>query len=114
MTSHLQMLKICPVVFDLLVAGWLRSPVLAAVKNPLAYMSCTSLLTASCMLLRASKGIENEVCWAGHIVYHGNREGCMPFFNDMGFQLPSRKGVPEFLQEVTSRKDQAVSLARGL
>ena len=33
----------------------------------------------------------------------------MPFFNSMGFQLPARKGVPEFLQEVTSRKDQAVS-----
>ncbi|KAK9861391.1 hypothetical protein WJX84_002559, partial [Apatococcus fuscideae] len=43
----------------------------------------------------------------GHIVYHGDREGCMPFFNTMGFELPSRKGIPEFLQEVTSRKDQA-------
>lgn len=32
----------------------------------------------------------------------------MPFFNSMGFHLPARKGVPEFLQEVTSRKDQAV------
>ena len=51
---------------------------------------------------------------AGHIVYHGDREGCMPFFTSMGFQLPARKGVPEFLQEVTSRKDQAVSTSLTL
>ena len=31
----------------------------------------------------------------------------MPFFNLMGFQLPKRKGIADFLQEVTSRKDQA-------
>jgi hypothetical protein len=34
----------------------------------------------------------------------------MPFFNGMGFQLPARKGIADFLQEVTSRKDQEVRL----
>lgn len=45
---------------------------------------------------------------AGHIVYFGEREGVMSFFNSMGFQLPARKGIADFLQEVTSRKDQGV------
>ena len=31
----------------------------------------------------------------------------MPFFNSMGFSLPERKGIADFLQEVTSEKDQA-------
>jgi hypothetical protein len=30
----------------------------------------------------------------------------MPFFNSVGFQLPERKGIADFLQEVTSPKDQ--------
>ena len=30
----------------------------------------------------------------------------MPFFNSMGFALPERKGIADFLQEVTSPKDQ--------
>jgi hypothetical protein len=34
----------------------------------------------------------------------------LPFFEGMGFQLPERKGVADFLQEVTSPKDQAVSI----
>ncbi|CAK0753548.1 hypothetical protein CVIRNUC_002229 [Coccomyxa viridis] len=42
----------------------------------------------------------------GHIVFHGPREDVMPFFNSMGFQLPARKGIADFLQEVTSLKDQ--------
>ena len=31
----------------------------------------------------------------------------VPFFEGLGFKLPPRKGVADFLQEVTSRKDQA-------
>lgn len=30
----------------------------------------------------------------------------MPFFTSLGFQLPERKGIADFLQEVTSSKDQ--------
>ena len=41
-------------------------------------------------------------------MYFGEREGVMPFFNSVGFQLPARKGIADFLQEVTSRKDQPV------
>ncbi|KAM3285532.1 hypothetical protein P3S67_024331 [Capsicum chacoense] len=43
----------------------------------------------------------------GYIVYHGPRADVIPFFESLGFQLPSRNGVAYFLQEVTSRKDQA-------
>lgn len=46
---------------------------------------------------------------AGHLVFFGPASDVMPFFNDMGFALPPRKGVPDFLQEVTSRKDQQVT-----
>ncbi|KAK4782743.1 hypothetical protein SAY86_007117 [Trapa natans] len=42
----------------------------------------------------------------GQIVYHGPRELVLEFFESMGFRCPERKGVADFLQEVTSRKDQ--------
>ncbi|KAJ4721744.1 Pleiotropic drug resistance ABC transporter [Melia azedarach] len=43
----------------------------------------------------------------GKIVYHGPGDHALEVFKDCGFQCPERKGVAEFLQEVTSRKDQA-------
>ncbi|KAK4252850.1 hypothetical protein QN277_010993 [Acacia crassicarpa] len=42
----------------------------------------------------------------GQIVYQGPREYVLDFFESMGFRCPERKGVADFLQEVTSRKDQ--------
>ncbi|KAG5540634.1 hypothetical protein RHGRI_020755 [Rhododendron griersonianum] len=42
----------------------------------------------------------------GHIVYQGPREYVLEFFEHMGFKCPDRKGVADFLQEVTSRKEQ--------
>ncbi|XP_031100886.1 ABC transporter G family member 31 [Ipomoea triloba] len=43
----------------------------------------------------------------GYVVYHGPRVNVVEFFESLGFKLPPRKGVADFLQEVTSRKDQA-------
>ncbi|CAI5967831.1 unnamed protein product [Closterium sp. NIES-64] len=42
----------------------------------------------------------------GHVVFHGPREQVVPFFNQLGFECPERKGEADFLQEVTSMKDQ--------
>ncbi|MCD7456583.1 transcription factor [Datura stramonium] len=42
----------------------------------------------------------------GYIVYQGPREDVLEFFESMGFKCPNRKGVADFLQEVTSKKDQ--------
>ncbi|RVX20020.1 Pleiotropic drug resistance protein 2 [Vitis vinifera] len=42
----------------------------------------------------------------GKIVYQGPRENVLEFFEHMGFRCPERKGVADFLQEVTSKKDQ--------
>ncbi|CAI5491809.1 unnamed protein product [Closterium sp. Naga37s-1] len=42
----------------------------------------------------------------GHVVFHGPREHVVPFFNQLGFECPERKGEADFLQEVTSMKDQ--------
>ncbi|XP_010267164.1 PREDICTED: ABC transporter G family member 36-like [Nelumbo nucifera] len=42
----------------------------------------------------------------GQIVYQGPREYVLEFFESCGFRCPERKGVADFLQEVTSRKDQ--------
>ncbi|KAL3819063.1 hypothetical protein ACJIZ3_004968 [Penstemon smallii] len=42
----------------------------------------------------------------GQIVYQGPREYVLEFFEHMGFRCPERKGVADFLQEVTSKKDQ--------
>ena len=49
-------------------------------------------------------------CDAGHIVFHGPREDVVEFFESCGFRCPERKGVPDFLQEVTSVNDQKVGL----
>ncbi|KAF7025963.1 hypothetical protein CFC21_038106 [Triticum aestivum] len=42
----------------------------------------------------------------GQVVYNGPREQVLEFFESAGFRCPERKGVADFLQEVTSRKDQ--------
>jgi hypothetical protein len=42
----------------------------------------------------------------GQIVYEGPRENVLEFFENVGFKCPERKGIADFLQEVTSRKDQ--------
>lgn len=42
----------------------------------------------------------------GQVVYQGPRELVMDFFKEMGFKCPERKSIPDFLQEVTSKKDQ--------
>lgn len=42
----------------------------------------------------------------GQIVYQGPREHILGFFESVGFKCPERKGVADFLQEVTSKKDQ--------
>ncbi|ONM54314.1 ABC transporter G family member 40 [Zea mays] len=40
------------------------------------------------------------------VVYSGPREYVLEFFESVGFKCPQRKGVADFLQEVTSKKDQ--------
>ncbi|KAK9812481.1 hypothetical protein WJX73_003351 [Symbiochloris irregularis] len=50
----------------------------------------------------------DDVCLLaeGHLLYHGPCKEVMPFFQGLGFDLPERRGIPDFLQEVTGRKDQ--------
>ncbi|KAL5806630.1 hypothetical protein ACOSQ4_029363 [Xanthoceras sorbifolium] len=43
----------------------------------------------------------------GYMVYQGPRADVLEFFESLGFKLPPRKGVADFLQEMTSKKDQA-------
>ncbi|VVA97859.1 unnamed protein product [Arabis nemorensis] len=42
----------------------------------------------------------------GQIVYQGPRHHVLNFFETCGFKCPDRKGTADFLQEVTSKKDQ--------
>ncbi|KAH9609117.1 hypothetical protein KSS87_004483 [Heliosperma pusillum] len=42
----------------------------------------------------------------GYIVYQGPKGHILEFFEHMGLRCPERKGVADFLQEVTSKKDQ--------
>eukprot|EP00850_Spirogloea_muscicola_P013086 SM000087S23368 [mRNA] locus=s87:336767:345436:+ [translate_table: standard] len=42
----------------------------------------------------------------GQIVYHGPKDGVEDFLLTLGFKCPERKGIADFLQEVTSSKDQ--------
>ncbi|KAF0930606.1 hypothetical protein E2562_033770 [Oryza meyeriana var. granulata] len=43
----------------------------------------------------------------GKIIYQGPIKNVVDYFKSLGFSLPPRKGIADFLQEVTSRKDQA-------
>ena len=45
---------------------------------------------------------------AGQLVFHGPREEIVGFFSALNMKVPERKAVPDFLQEVTSVKDQKV------
>lgn len=36
----------------------------------------------------------------GHVVFHGPVAEVLPFFEGLGFRLPERKGIADFLQEV--------------
>ncbi|KAM3330991.1 hypothetical protein ACQJBY_027218 [Aegilops geniculata] len=49
----------------------------------------------------------------GQVVYQGPRDDVLEFFESVGFKCPERKGVADFLQEVTSKKDQKQYWARG-
>ena len=48
-------------------------------------------------------------CYTGRMVYHGPRKQVVPFFEQLGFGIPERKGVADFIQEICSEKDQEVS-----
>ncbi|KAI4973612.1 hypothetical protein ZWY2020_041393 [Hordeum vulgare] len=43
----------------------------------------------------------------GKIIYQGQIDHVVEYFKSLGFSLPPRKGIADFLQEVTSKKDQA-------
>ncbi|KAL3675445.1 hypothetical protein R1sor_025393 [Riccia sorocarpa] len=45
----------------------------------------------------------------GQIIYHGDRNNVLRFFEMCGFKCPERKSVADFLQEVTSGNDQVMS-----
>lgn len=42
----------------------------------------------------------------GKICYHGPREAVLPFFERLGFTCPPRRGVADFLQEISTPSDQ--------
>lgn len=45
------------------------------------------------------------------VCYHGPREQVLDFFDSLGFYCPERRGVADFLQEVTTPSDQQVGRA---
>lgn len=44
----------------------------------------------------------------GKIVYHGPRSHILEFFESCGFRCPERKGVADFLQEVTQHSSSVL------
>jgi len=55
---------------------------------------------------------------AGKIIYHGPREGVLPFFQGLGFACPPRKNAADFIQELPMpgggfRGRRARGLVRG-
>ena len=42
------------------------------------------------------------------MVFYGPRQQVVPFFDRLGFEIPERKGVADFIQEICSEKDQEV------
>ena len=63
-----------------------------------------------CSLASEHPAILDSLWNAGQIIYHGPRTEVLPFFAQLGFRCPPRKGTADFLQEVISKKDQQVSL----
>lgn len=49
----------------------------------------------------------------GYVVYHGQREGIIPFFASMGFYCPPRKDVADYLQEVTTDEGNMYLMPEG-
>ena len=81
---------------DSLLIAIVRASVNAALPSSVNH-PCNTLTVLSCL--------------AGNMAFHGPREDVVDFFLGLGFRCPVRKGVPDFLQEVTSRKDQQVRFA---
>lgn len=80
-------------------------------KAHLHHLSCEpgiSRSQAASIALLPLIQIEMPRAGAGHVIWNGPKEGVVPFFNSLGFRLPPRKSVADFLQEVTSRVDQQV------
>ncbi|KAA0061932.1 ABC transporter G family member 31 [Cucumis melo var. makuwa] len=50
--------------------------------------------------------VENLGLIYGYLVYQGPQAEVLVFFESLGFKLPPHRGVADFLQEVTSKKDQ--------
>ena len=48
------------------------------------------------------------------MLFHGPCKEVMPFFQGLGFDIPERKGIPDFLQEVSGLRDQEVRVAHDL
>lgn len=44
----------------------------------------------------------------GREIYHGPLDRIMGHFNDLGFYMPPRKEIVDFLQNLASPKDQKV------
>ncbi|KAL0303557.1 UNVERIFIED_CONTAM: Pleiotropic drug resistance protein 2 [Sesamum radiatum] len=63
-------------------------------------------LTTGEMLVGPAKVFYMDEISTGQVVYQGPRENILEFFESVGFKCPERKGVADFLQEVTSIKDQ--------
>ncbi len=42
-------------------------------------------------------------------MFHGAVDEVVPFFGSCGFKSPARKNMPDWLQELTSRREQQVN-----
>ncbi|KAK9802906.1 hypothetical protein WJX73_004507 [Symbiochloris irregularis] len=67
--------------------------------------------TILCALLQPdpeTTGLFDDIMFIsdGSMVYHGPREEALDFFESQGFGCPKETGLADFMQEVTSRKDQ--------
>ena len=45
-----------------------------------------------------------KILAAGHVIYHGPVAEAAGYFGELSFACPKRKGIADFLQEVTSKK----------
>lgn len=64
-------------------------------------LDLASAQTAHILFLRVSSRADEF-----HHIFILSRRQALPFFQSMGFRLPERKGIADFLQEVTSSKEQ--------
>ncbi|EPS72570.1 hypothetical protein M569_02187, partial [Genlisea aurea] len=94
--------------------SWTTYKVISAIKHFTQIFEGTVLISLLQPDPEVYKLFDDLVLFSdGQIVYQGPTKSALEFFQHMGFKCPERKGIPDYLQEVMSKKDQSKYWVHG-